>query len=258
MSDGDSSDLSFSPEKPFAHPERPKTPKTPTGPPPRNDPLFSSNDPATRDEALERELHGVRNINELLEGVIGTLERAKGNMGTVSQTVNTASTLLNTWTKILSQTEHNQKLILNPDWKGASEDLLAIENEERLRQAAVERRAMEEERRRTDTERKRADEERRRETAAATPTRGAVRASRSVRGVRGTRASTRASTSSSLTRGSGVTGVRGTRGGVSGYGTRKTESTEDGPNSFTSARSTSGIGRGIGGTRGRARGSRGT
>ncbi|KAK9426433.1 putative DASH complex subunit Duo1-domain-containing protein [Seiridium unicorne] len=181
MSDIDSSELSFSPEKPTSYPERPKTPKTPTGPPPRTDPLAEPSDPATREEALERELHGVRNINELLEGVIGTLERAKGNMGTVSQTVNTASTLLNTWTKILSQTEHNQKLILNPDWKGASEDLREIENEERLRQAALERRAMEEERRRTEAERKRAEEERRRETpsSAAPGTRGTVRGTRS-------------------------------------------------------------------------------
>lgn len=34
-----------------------------------------------RDAALRRELEGVRNINEVIEGVIGTLERAKGNMG---------------------------------------------------------------------------------------------------------------------------------------------------------------------------------
>lgn len=34
-----------------------------------------------REAALRRELEGVRNINEVIEGVIGTLERAKGNMG---------------------------------------------------------------------------------------------------------------------------------------------------------------------------------
>jgi hypothetical protein len=37
-----------------------------------------------RDAALRRELEGVRNINEVIEGVIGTLERAKGNMGVCS------------------------------------------------------------------------------------------------------------------------------------------------------------------------------
>ena len=34
-----------------------------------------------REAALRRELEGVRKINEAVEGVIGTLERARGNMG---------------------------------------------------------------------------------------------------------------------------------------------------------------------------------
>ena len=33
-----------------------------------------------REEALKRELEGVRSINEVIEGVISSLERAKGNM----------------------------------------------------------------------------------------------------------------------------------------------------------------------------------
>jgi hypothetical protein len=35
----------------------------------------------SREAALRKELEGVRKINEVIEGVIGTLERAKGNMG---------------------------------------------------------------------------------------------------------------------------------------------------------------------------------
>ena len=35
----------------------------------------------TREAALQRELEGVRKINQVIEGVISTLERAKGNMG---------------------------------------------------------------------------------------------------------------------------------------------------------------------------------
>ncbi|KAH7021037.1 DASH complex subunit Duo1-domain-containing protein [Microdochium trichocladiopsis] len=84
-----------------------------------------------RETVLRRELEGVRNINELIEGVVGTLERAKGNMATVSKTVDTASALLNTWTRILSQTEHNQRLILNPTWKGASADVAEKQGDER-------------------------------------------------------------------------------------------------------------------------------
>lgn len=33
-----------------------------------------------REEALRRELEGVRSINEVIEGVVSSLERAKGNM----------------------------------------------------------------------------------------------------------------------------------------------------------------------------------
>lgn len=33
-----------------------------------------------RDAALRRELEGVRSINEVIEGVVGSLEKAKGNM----------------------------------------------------------------------------------------------------------------------------------------------------------------------------------
>ncbi len=88
--------------------------------------------------ALRRELEGVRHINEVIEGVINTLERGKGKyMGvcdflcpvlallrswltdsvrsqTVGKTVGNASTLLNTWTRILSQTEHTSALDTQP------------------------------------------------------------------------------------------------------------------------------------------------
>lgn len=35
---------------------------------------------ASREAALQKELEGVRNINELIEGVLGSLDLAKGNM----------------------------------------------------------------------------------------------------------------------------------------------------------------------------------
>jgi hypothetical protein len=74
----------------------------------------------------------------VIEGVIGTLEKGKGGHGgkslvsgaalgyvliriqTVSQTVTNASTLLNTWTRMLSRIEHNQRVILDPNWNGAA------------------------------------------------------------------------------------------------------------------------------------------
>lgn len=55
-------------------PRTPKTPKTPTGQEDR--PI----EPVDPEAALRKELEGVRSINESIEGVISTLERAGGNM----------------------------------------------------------------------------------------------------------------------------------------------------------------------------------
>ena len=72
----DDSDLLFSsPSKTTDTPQR-EQPKTPSN---KNAAPFDAEE--VRDAALQRELEGVRNINEVIEGVIGTLERAKGNMG---------------------------------------------------------------------------------------------------------------------------------------------------------------------------------
>ena len=76
LSDEDTEDLFGSPSA--------KEPKTPT-----NDTDTSSNQrngeskydaQQARNAALEKELKGVRNINAVIEGVISSLETAKGNM----------------------------------------------------------------------------------------------------------------------------------------------------------------------------------
>lgn len=85
--DVDPSELFSSPIKPSDLPSRPKTPRTPKTPTPNTNPsnAVKEKEPfdaeELREAALRRELEGVRNINEVIEGVIGTLERAKGNMG---------------------------------------------------------------------------------------------------------------------------------------------------------------------------------
>lgn len=78
----DTDDLWTSPVKNDPDQPRPKTPKTPRTPrtprtPPAND---HQSEPVDRDAMLKRELDGVRKINEVIEGVIGTLQRAGGNM----------------------------------------------------------------------------------------------------------------------------------------------------------------------------------
>lgn len=82
----DPSELFSSPIKPSELPSRSKTPMTPKTPTAGN--TSKEKEPFDAEEvraaALRRELEGVRNINEVIEGVIGTLERAKGNMGVSS------------------------------------------------------------------------------------------------------------------------------------------------------------------------------
>lgn len=93
---------------------------------------------------------------------------------TVSKTVASASTLLNTWTKILSQTEHNQRLILNPEWQGTTQDVADMENEALRKQQAAERREQELQQHREAAAR-RAEEEERRRLAGSKSTRGTSR-----------------------------------------------------------------------------------
>ncbi|KAK7192751.1 hypothetical protein DPSP01_006828 [Paraphaeosphaeria sporulosa] len=179
-----------------------------------------------REAALRKELESVRNVNKVIEGVVESLQKAKSNMDTVSRTVTNASTLLQTWTRILSQTEHNQRLILNPQWQGATQDLVDLQEEEVHKQQAAERRAAEEQARREAAQRKAEEAQRKAEATAKPTTRGRGRG-----GVRPRGASTSSTGQYSV---SGQTA----RGGLN-------------RSSSTSGRAGSGIGRGL---RGRGRG----
>jgi hypothetical protein len=196
----------------FASPKTADTPSTtkPARPENRHDAQEA------RDARLQAELERVREVNKVIENVTASLHKAKANMSTVHQTVNNASTLLATWTRILGQTEHNQRLILNPQWQGATQDLEEIENEEIRRQAEAERRAVEEQRRREEAQRK-AEEEERKRAAAAAPTRGVSRA-RSTRGVPASSTTSRyTAAGTSVGRGRGT--IPAARGSSIGRGT---------------------------------------
>ncbi|KAL8923961.1 MAG: hypothetical protein Q9172_002888 [Xanthocarpia lactea] len=162
----------------FASPSRPKPTKTAptevTRQPSRGSEDGDDGSVEAREAALRKELAGIRNINQVIEGVVNSLERAQGNMDTVSRTVNDASTLLNTWTRILSQTEHNQRLILDPSWHGATQDMADMENESLLKQQEKERRELEEMQRREAKARKVEEDDRKKlENAGVKSSRGA-------------------------------------------------------------------------------------
>ena len=78
----DDSDLWTSPVKNDPSEPRAKTPKTPRTPRTPKTPTANDHraEPLDRDAMLRRELEGVRKINQVIEGVIGTLQRAGGNM----------------------------------------------------------------------------------------------------------------------------------------------------------------------------------
>lgn len=158
------------------------------------------------------------------------IAKANDGLQTVSRTVTSASTLLNTWIRILSQTEHNQRLILNPNWQGASQDVADMENEQVLKAQAAERRVAEEERRREDARRRAEDEERQRQAGTT------------VRGARGSRGRGRGTGRGSISSGYGMSGSSSLSGGSRG--------------TLQTGRTGTGIERGAGTTRGRARGVR--
>ncbi|KAI4857453.1 hypothetical protein E4T45_01050 [Aureobasidium sp. EXF-8846] len=166
----------------------------------------------SREAALRKELESVRQINKVIEDVVASLEKAKGNMDNVNRTVHSASTLLDTWTRILSQTEHNQRLLLNPNWQGATQDVQDIENESFVRQQQAERRAAEEQARR-DAAQRRAEEEERKKSAPPPAIRGSkLRGRVSTASSRLTRQPSSASATSTSTPGYVGIGGQGGRG----------------------------------------------
>lgn len=67
----DLASLAHTPTSARPQPERPKTPAN------QNADLDTDE---AREAALRKELAGVRHINEVIEGMIGTLEKARSNM----------------------------------------------------------------------------------------------------------------------------------------------------------------------------------
>jgi hypothetical protein len=88
-------------------------------------------DGPSKEDALKKELEGVRQLNQVMEGVIGAMTKAKDNMDVTSSmscliqavgaTVENADRLLDIWIKVLSQSEHTQRLLLDGKWQGSTE-----------------------------------------------------------------------------------------------------------------------------------------
>ncbi|KAK4686002.1 hypothetical protein P7C73_g4128, partial [Tremellales sp. Uapishka_1] len=97
-------------------------------------PLTSS---VERDDKLRESLYELRSMNEVFEGVLGALEAARGHNERLAVRVSQTSALLDEYTRLLGQTEHSRRLIMNPLWTGAEDDAAAILAEEEAKQAAA-------------------------------------------------------------------------------------------------------------------------
>ena len=86
-------------------------------------------------------------MNTTLTNLHTTLSVSKGNLKTLQTTISSSAVLLETWTRILSQAEHNARLIADPNWEGSSEDAILAEREEAERNAKAEREREEREQR---------------------------------------------------------------------------------------------------------------
>ncbi|KAL8716342.1 MAG: hypothetical protein Q9220_000247 [cf. Caloplaca sp. 1 TL-2023] len=195
---------------------------------PNNTEKEESGSEEAREAVLRKELAGLRNINHVVESAVDSLEKAQGDVNVVLRTVHDASALLNTWTRILSQTEHNQRLIMDPSWRGATQDMADLEHESLFKQREQERQELEEAQRREARARKAEEDERKKLEHAAMKT---------PRGARGSaRATPRGRSSSQLSSQSAATGTGASQ-------------------SSRVARAGSAIGRGANAYRGRSRGS---
>lgn len=88
---------------------------------------------------MEEELAQVQRLNGVMRRTINTCDRAAGNMEMLLQTVGNADRLLDMWTRMLSQAEYTQRLLLDERWEGASKDAADMEAEAMARQNATDR-----------------------------------------------------------------------------------------------------------------------
>ena len=206
LSDSEANDAEDLFASPSVHNGKTKTAQSPESSQLQSPPLAESEEitSVTHEANLRRELTTLRTMNQVVAGVVESLEKARVNLNAVSATVSNAYTLLTTWTRILSQTEHNQRLILSSQWHGSSQDIADGENEELLRRQEKERKEAEIIQRTEAREREKEEEERRRVTEGST-----INAPRAKGRSRGTGQLGRAGSTSYVGVG-GHGGVRGT------------------------------------------------
>ncbi|KAK9465816.1 DASH complex subunit Duo1-domain-containing protein [Lipomyces arxii] len=75
-----------------------------------------------REERLLQELDQIRSVNETITAVLDSISVAESNLEKVVATTKNVDSLMSLWIRILSQTEHTQRVIFDPKWEGSSKD----------------------------------------------------------------------------------------------------------------------------------------
>lgn len=105
-----------------------------------------------RTQALKAELEQVERLNRVFTKVNAAITKAASDLDTMAVGAANANQLLDKWVKILSQTEHNYRLLSSRHWHGASKDQLIIAEKEAEKLRRLEMARQEQERRRRQEE----------------------------------------------------------------------------------------------------------
>ncbi|KAI5815709.1 DASH complex subunit Duo1-domain-containing protein, partial [Pyronema omphalodes] len=208
-------------------------------------------DAEAREDELKEEIRRVREVNEVIETLVKSMEISQGNMQKIHHTILNANSLLSIWQSTLSQTQHTQRLLQSESWHGSTAEAEELAAEEAARKLNIQRRLEAAREKGAQREREVAAEEARRAAAEAQKAATAGRGRGTGTGTR--RGTTRGTVGASTTR--GTVGASTTRtGSVYGRGasasassTRETRSMRGGVTrgSYGAARGTrGGIGRG--------------
>ncbi|KAJ2300045.1 hypothetical protein IWW54_006394 [Coemansia sp. RSA 2705] len=97
-------------------------------------------------EAADAELEELRRVRRALSKMNQGIENVQQQIKYFNSNVSQTTQLLDIWVRVLSQTMHNQRFLLNEDWQGSSMDAAKLDGliqRDIQRQEAVERQARE-------------------------------------------------------------------------------------------------------------------
>ncbi|KAF8932832.1 hypothetical protein BGZ58_006770 [Dissophora ornata] len=82
--------------------------------------------------SIQRELDETRRLVKTFDAIDTSMTEARDKLKTFYKTADETNTLLDMWIRVLSQTEHTQKLLQDPAWEGYNmEEARYRENQER-------------------------------------------------------------------------------------------------------------------------------